>query len=183
MATSGPCGSDRLGTSLTSFTSALARYGHAISKPRRGWAASQTGTSLAANNARSLGLGTGRGRSRASGALVWLCAGRSGVKEKPNGENHTHHQQQELFVMVAARLATDKVLRAAIRGSHHRAGRRLGAGGNSLALGLDPGALPAARGRHRLGYAGDRRVSQRGQAGRRAAAGRPGAAGALPLDL
>src|SRR6478609_9560332 len=79
-------------------------------------------------------LGTGRGRSRASGALVWLCAGRSGVKEKPYGENHTHHQQQELFVMVAARLATDKVLRAAIRGSHHRAGRRLGAGGNSLAL-------------------------------------------------
>src|SRR6266487_3759659 len=36
MATSGPCGSDRLGTSLTSFTSAPVPSCHAISKPERG---------------------------------------------------------------------------------------------------------------------------------------------------
>src|SRR3954447_15925558 len=77
MAPSGPYGSDRLGTSLTSFTSALARYGHAISTPERSRAALQTGTWLAAPNARSMGMGMGHGhgRSRAARASVRSAQG------------------------------------------------------------------------------------------------------------
>src|SRR3981189_1884328 len=109
MVPSGPCGSDRPDTSLTSFTSALARYGHAISKPRRSRAALQTGTSLAAENARSMGI-EHRPRAFARGRRLGpVCARRSGVKERPYGENHTHHQQQELLVVVDARLVADKV--------------------------------------------------------------------------
>src|SRR4051794_31695311 len=131
MAPSGPYGSDRPDTSLTSFTSALARYGHAISKPERSRAALQTGTWLAAVNARSVGIGD-RPRALARPAPRSGCARCSVVKERPNGENHTHHQQQELFVMVAARLAAGEIFRARIRGSRHRTGRRVGSGGNSL---------------------------------------------------
>src|SRR5580698_1475742 len=41
---------------------------------------------------------------------------------EPYGEGDTDHQQQELFVLVAAWLAADKVLRAGIRRDRHRAG-------------------------------------------------------------
>src|SRR2546429_7349609 len=85
--------------------------------------------------------------------------------------------------MVAARLAADQILRAGIRGSGDRAGRRVGAGRNPAVVVVDPGALSEAPGRHRLGYAGDRRVSQRGLSGRWPAAGGPRGPGALPLDL
>src|SRR5712664_1241109 len=43
--------------------------------------------------------------------------------------------------------------------------------------------MSAARGRHRMGYAGDCRIPQRGHAGRRPVADGPYIAGALPFDL
>src|SRR5262249_21666137 len=108
MAPSGPCGSDRLGRSLTSFTSTPAPWGHAISEPKRG-RAFQTGTSLAAQNCPPDGLKAGSGRlcaaasgeRRAAGFAQAACS----VREGPDGKDHTDHQQQELLVMVAARLA------------------------------------------------------------------------------
>src|SRR4029079_10389412 len=47
---------------------------------------------------------------------------------KAYGENDTDHQQQELLVMVAARLAAGEILRPAIRGGRQRPRRRVGAG-------------------------------------------------------
>jgi hypothetical protein len=38
-----------------------------------------------------------------------------GLREKPYGKSDTDYQQQELFVVVAARLAADQVLRARVR--------------------------------------------------------------------
>src|SRR5713101_9990475 len=80
---------------------------------------------------------------------------RQALREKPYGQSNTDHQQQELFVVVAARLALDQVFRAGVRGNHYRTGRCVRAGGNPAAVVLDPGAMSAARGRHRMGYAGD----------------------------
>src|SRR6266446_5113131 len=93
------------------------------------------------------------------------------LREKPNGQSDTNRQQQELFVVVAARLALDQVFRAGVRRNRYRAGRCVGAGRNPAAVVLDPGAMSAARGRYRMGYAGDRGISQRDRAGRRPAAG------------
>src|ERR1700680_102854 len=90
----------------------------------------------------------------------------AGVREKPDGESDTNHQQQELFVVVAARLAADEILRAGVRRNHYRAGRCFGAGRNPAAVVLDTGAMSAARGRYRMGYAGDCGISQRDHAGR-----------------
>ena len=52
-------------------------------------------------------------------ALARNCArtvpsGRSGVRKEPYGESDTDHQQQELFVVVAARLAADQILWAGV---------------------------------------------------------------------
>src|ERR1019366_5406674 len=74
---------------------------------------------------------------------------------KPYGESDTDHQQQELFVVVAPRLAADQILRAGVRRNHYRAGRCFGAGRNPAAVVIDTGALSAARRRHRMGHAGD----------------------------
>src|SRR5580704_9658950 len=95
-ARSGPYGSGRLGTALTSFTSALAR----LAMQYR----SQGGGIPPSKLARHL-LQTG---------LTWVRIGhrpgvqgtcRRSVEEGPNGESNTDDQQQELFVLVAARLA------------------------------------------------------------------------------
>src|SRR4051812_29480652 len=102
---------------------------------------------------------------------------------RPHGEGDTDHQQQELFVLVAAWLAADEIFRARFRGDRHRTGRRVGARRNPAVVVFDPGTVPAARRRDRLGYAGDRRISQRGDAGCRAVARGSRSARALPLDL
>src|SRR5258708_35687907 len=68
---------------------------------------------------------------------------RSGLRKRPDGENDTDYLQQELFVMVAARLAVDEVFRAGIRGGRDRARRRGCAGRNPAAVVVDPGAVPA----------------------------------------
>src|SRR5207244_4169892 len=75
---------------------------------------------------------------------------------RPYGEYDTDHQQQELLVVVAARLAAREILRPALRGGRYLPRRRLGAGRNPAVVVVDPGAVPAARGRYRLGHAGDR---------------------------
>ena len=130
-------------------------------------------------------MGTWPGASMRSGVCRgWSRGGRACRREgKPYGESDTYHQQQELFILVAARLAADQIFRAGVRRNRYRAGRCIGAGRNPAAVLVDPGAVPAARGRHGLGYAGDRRLSQRGDAECRSFAGRPDPAGPLPLDL
>ncbi len=166
MAPSGPCGSERPDNTSTSFEMpTLSPCCHAISKPDRGRAASKLARRLlrrVRSKAQTTVLGTAPsghpdgGRSRRQ-------------REGPYGEGDTDHQQQELLVLVAAWLAADEILRARFRGDRHRAGRRVGARRNPAAVVLDPGAVPAARRRRDLGYAGDRRISQRrGDAGRRA---------------
>src|SRR5262245_14543913 len=104
MAPSGPCGSDRLGTSLTSFTSAPGPLGHAISEPKRA-GAFQTGTSLAAQNRPPDRLKAGAREVVRGGGRRALPRRACSVREEPDGKDDTDHQQQELLVMVAARLA------------------------------------------------------------------------------
>src|SRR6202041_2637084 len=120
MAPSGPCGSDRLDTSLTSSESALAY----IAMQYR----SQSGVKPPCKLARRLLLKCAKHRQWAvCGGSLWqkrvrrVRGGRSGVGEKRYGESDIYHQQQELFLLVAARLAADQVLRAGIRRNHYLA--------------------------------------------------------------
>src|SRR6187402_2118467 len=93
----------------------------------RGRTALQTGTSLAEQNARGMDYGHfAAGSPWQSGARMAL-PDVQGLREKPHGESDTDHQQQELFVLVAARLAADEVFRAGVRGNRYRARRCLGA--------------------------------------------------------
>src|SRR5260370_16366812 len=71
--------------------------------------------------AQAMGMGCEGGQAGGRRALKALRR-RSGVRKRPYGEGDTNHQQQELFVMVAARLAADQVFRAGIRRDRHRAG-------------------------------------------------------------
>jgi hypothetical protein len=61
-------------------------------------------------------------------AVHGLRGGVLGFEGRPNGEDHTDHLQQELLVLVAARLAAREILRARIRGGRHRPRRCVGAG-------------------------------------------------------
>src|SRR5712675_869872 len=100
---------------MTSYASAPARWCYAISKPKRRRTASKTGTWLAAYDTRRLGYGRRR-RARPSVPLRGNTFRREG---RPYGEYDTDHQQQELLVMVAARLAAREILRPALRGGRH----------------------------------------------------------------
>ncbi len=107
---SGPCGSDRLDTSSTSSGSAPA---HAAMQYR-----SQSRVKQPAKLARRLLLKARAENCKLEQPSQWALRrtapdGRSGVRGKPYGKSDTDHQQQELLVLVAARLAADEVLRTA----------------------------------------------------------------------
>src|SRR5438105_259015 len=122
MAPSGPYGSDRLDITSTSSGTPLPLLPCNI-EAKAGRTACQTGTSLAAKDpeAQAMGMGCEAGQAGGRCALKALRR-RSGVRERPYGEGDTDHQQQELFFMVAARLAADQVFRAGIRRDRHCAG-------------------------------------------------------------
>src|SRR5882672_11967299 len=118
MARSGPCGSDTLGTSSTSSGSAPVLVAmqyqsqNEVKSPcklarrlLREWVRHNNGQFAAALLAARAGM---------------ALAGVQALRERPYGESDTDHQQQELFVMVAARLAADQVFRAGVRRNHHR---------------------------------------------------------------
>ena len=113
----------------------------------------------------------GRAKSRAASA----AAGRA----KPT--RHADAEQQELLVVVAARLADGALRRPRVRRGDGLARRRRRAQGTAAAGAVDPRALPDARGRQGLEHAGHRPVPQRDQARCRPDAGRPHRARALPL--
>ena len=94
----------------------------------------------------------------------------------------SHHHQPQLRLVVAARLAPVPLRRARRRGARALPRRGRDARRAAAALPLVPRAPPRARRRHGVGHARDRRVPPRAAARRRAAAGRSGAARALPLD-
>ena len=50
----------------------------------------------------------------------WLRGGVLGVRGRPYGEDYTDHLQQELFVLVAARLVAGEILGPRIRGGRNR---------------------------------------------------------------
>src|SRR3954465_6306032 len=104
MAPSSPCGSDRPDTSLTSSGYAPARgamqyRSQCGAKDRR----KHRQTSMQNWHVACCGSCTEAWTMSRSGQPV----GRSGVEEKPYGKSDTDHQQQELFILVAARLAAD----------------------------------------------------------------------------
>src|SRR5437868_15211895 len=104
---------------------------------RAGLAASKTGTWLAAECPTHRHWAAARLAAHACAEAFW------GFEGRPNGEDHTDHLQQELFVLVVARLAAREILRAGIRGGRHRPRRCVGAGRNPAAVVVDPGAVPA----------------------------------------
>src|ERR1700679_987572 len=100
MAPSGPCGSDRLDTSLTSSGSALAL----VVMQYRSQSGAEQPRKLARRLLHKIREAQARGTLRRP---VWrrvglrlARGGRSGVREGPYGESDTDHQQQELFLMV-----------------------------------------------------------------------------------
>src|SRR5271165_4058633 len=114
--------------------------------------------------------------------LAWVLHVR-GVKELADDRDHSYHQQQELFLVVASRLAAMQNGRLKIR-------RRGGAGGRPgepcrviAAVAINPRAVPHASGHQDLGYAGDRRISQRGTAEGWTVADRSRRPRPLSLDL
>src|SRR6516225_12464131 len=101
----------------------------------------------------------------------------------PDDRDHSDDQQQELFILVTARLV-------AVQNGRLEICRRSGAGRRSdkpcrivAAVALDPRAVPEAPGHLDLGYSGDRRISQRGTAESRTAATRSCGPRSLSLDL
>src|SRR5712671_859817 len=104
---------------------------------RAGPAASKTGTWLAVYLPGAQALG--------GGAVGRPCLGSGvlGFEGRPYGKDHTDHLQQELLILVAARLAAGEVLRPGVRGGRHRPRRCVGSGGNPAAVVVDPGAVPA----------------------------------------
>src|SRR6202158_5770020 len=133
MAPSGPCGSDRLDTSSTSSGSAP------------GLIAMQYRSQSRVNQPRKLARRLlHKWLKRKQWALCSDPGGRSGLREKPHGESDTDHQQQEVFVVVAARLAADEILRAGVRRNHYRAGRCFGESRKPAAVVLDTGAMSTA---------------------------------------
>src|SRR6185503_1084598 len=95
---------------------------------RAGPAACKTGTWLAAQMPDAQALGGG------AAGRPGLARRRLGFEGRPYGEDHTDHLQQELLVLVAARLVAREVLGAGIRGGRHRSRRRVGACGNPAAV-------------------------------------------------
>ena len=61
--------------------------------------------------------------------------------------SHADPEQQELLLLVAARLADGQIRRNRLRRGYRRARRRRRARRNPAAVALDPGALPDLRGR------------------------------------
>ena len=109
MAPSGPCGSDRPGTSLTSSDIRPCP----VAMQYRSQSAAGAPRKLARRLLReSLKHGQWAFGGRLASAARRTADRRSGVRGRPYGESDTDHQQQELFVVVAARLAADQVLRA-----------------------------------------------------------------------
>jgi hypothetical protein len=98
-------------------------------------------------------------------------------------QGHPHHCQQELRLVVAARLAAMQNGKPRFRGKACRHRRPFDARGIAAAVAVLPGAVPEPRRPQGVGHAGDRRISARDQARGRPVAGRSGAARALPLDL
>src|SRR5947199_7523156 len=135
MATSGPYGSDRLGTSLTSFTSAPVPGAMQYRSQSRANRLPNWHVACCVNTRRT---GIRRRQPAAHG-----CAEAFWGFEGPYGKDHTDHLQQELLVLVAARLAVGEILRDRVRGGRHRPRRCVGAGRNPAAVVLDPGAVPA----------------------------------------
>ncbi len=110
------------------------------------------------------------------------CRRKAPPTRRPRSAGHAHPEQQELFVVVAARLADGALRRAGLRRGDGLARRRRCAQGTAAAGAVDPRAVPDARRREGLEHAGDRPVPERDQARRRADARRPHRARALPLD-
>src|SRR3954447_24914461 len=137
MATSGPYGSDRLGTSLTSFTSAPVPWCHAISTPEPARPPLKLARGLLRKCPAHRHWAAARPTVHGWAEAFW------GFEGRPYGKDHTDHLQQELLVLVAARLAAREILRAGVRGDRHRPRRCVGAGGNPAAVVVDPGAVPA----------------------------------------
>ena len=101
-----------------------------------------------------------------------------------HAQGHAHHLQQELLVLVPARLADVQARRPRVRGGDG-ADRRSRHARAELLL-LSPSFLVpclTARRRQGVGHAGDRRIRGGSQARSRPAAGRPRRARALPGDL
>src|SRR5581483_7178206 len=94
-----------------------------------------------------------------------------------------HHQQQELLLLVPARLAPVQARRPRLRGEGGLARRSLDARRAALAVALVPGAVADPRRRAHLGYAGDRRIPGRNLPRSRPPAARARATGAVPVDL
>src|SRR5260370_4155940 len=187
MEPSGPCGSDRPDTSSTSSETAPPLLpcnieAKAESNSLANWHVACCRKCMKYKRW-ALRSGTFGAKLSPFGPSGRPAGAQQALREKPYDESDTDHQQQELFVVVAARLAPDQVFRAGVRPNHYRAGRCVRAGGNPAAVALDPGAMSAPRGRYRMGYAGHCGISQRDQAERRPAAGGPHFAGALPVDL
>src|SRR4051794_8644936 len=119
MEPSGPCGSDRLGTSSTSSGSAppgpLCNIEAKVASlgPANWHVACCIGGVRHKQRALCGGMfGAKRSPASPAGGLAFRE-----LREKPNGEGNTDHQQQELLVVVDARLAADQVFRFGVRGN------------------------------------------------------------------
>jgi hypothetical protein len=104
-------------------------------------------------------------------------------RDKVDAQGRPHHQQQELLLLVPARLALVPACRPRLRGEGGVARRPFGARRAAPALAVVSGAVADARGRAGLGYAGDRRVPGRDFSRGWPLAARAGASGALPGHL
>ena len=104
----------------------------------------------------------GVGIAHDSRSAARAASGRT--REWIDGAGDADAQQQELFVLVAARLADGQARRNRVR-RDPRAPRRCGcACGDPAAFAFDPGAVPDLRGGQALGHPRHRRVRKRGQA-------------------
>ncbi len=120
--------------------------------------------------------------------LAWrLRCSRDGRGVQGSGSGHNEggadNQQQELFIVVTARLAAGALCRPALRGKGRRAGRSGGARRDAAARLVDPRAQLEGRASESVGHAGHRRVLERDPPQGGSGAGRQGRAGALPRDL
>ena len=86
---------------------------------------------------------------------------RSAREGKTHAQGHAGDCQQELRLVVAARLAALQDGGARIRRGHGIERRSVDPGGTAAAVAVVPGAVPDPRRGQDLGHAGDRRISQR----------------------
>src|SRR5829696_6302138 len=127
-------------------------------------------------------------------AAPWTCsqicsatdniAGQSdALARRAYGRLHAGDRQQELFLVVAARLADGQGCRHRVRGDRGASGPAGDAADDPQALALGARAGAAASRPRGVGIAGDRRIPQRPQARGGPVAGGGGGARPCPLDL